>query len=101
MHSINNLFDLQGKTALVTGASSGLGRGFAQTLAEAGADVVITGRNKEGLNETEALLKKAGGRILKVVADMSAPADVSRLMEETLSTFGQLAHRREQCGDYT
>jgi NAD(P)-dependent dehydrogenase (short-subunit alcohol dehydrogenase family) len=90
MHSINKLFDLRGKTALVTGASSGLGRGFAQTLVEAGADVVITGRSRDGLEQTGVILERAGGRILKVVGDMSAPADVIRLMDETVSTFGRL-----------
>lgn len=90
MHSIGNLFNLHGKTALVTGASSGLGRGFAQTLAEAGADVVITARNIDSLNETEAILKRSGRRILKIVADMSVHADVIRLMDETVSKFGQL-----------
>lgn len=90
MHSMENVFNLQGKTALVTGASSGLGRGFAKTLAEAGAQVIITGRNKDGLDETEALLKPSGGKILTVIGDMSLPDDVARLMDEIVSTFGRL-----------
>ncbi len=90
MHSIANVFNLQGKTALVTGASSGLGRGFAKTLVEAGADVVITGRSIEGLKETEAILKPSGGKILSVIGDMSIPGDVARLMDEIVSTFGRL-----------
>jgi gluconate 5-dehydrogenase len=90
MHSLENVFNLQGKTALITGASSGLGRGFAKTLAEAGADVVITGRNRDGLKETEALLVPFGGKILGVIADVSIPTDVERLMEEIVSRFGRL-----------
>ena len=75
MSSGKNSFNLEGKTALVTGASSGLGRSFAQTLAEAGADVVIAARNLERLSETEAMLKKSGAKTLKIIADMSAPAE--------------------------
>lgn len=90
MPSGKNLFDLQGKTALVTGASSGFGRSFAMTLAEAGADVVISARNGERLTETEEILKKTGARVLKFVGDMSKPDDVSKMMEETVSRFKEL-----------
>src|SRR5512134_33285 len=90
MSSGRSLFNLEGKTALVTGASSGLGRGFAQTLAEAGAKVVIAARNLERLSETEAVIKKSGGKTLKIVADMSVPSDVKRMIDETVSTFGLL-----------
>jgi len=90
MSSGKNTFNLEGKTALVTGASSGLGRSFAQTLAEAGADVVIAARNLERLSETEAMLRKSGAKTLKIIADMSAPADVKRMIDEAVSKFGQL-----------
>ena len=73
MPSKKDLFNLEGKTALVTGASSGFGRSFAETLAEAGANVVISARNQERLTETETILKKQGGDVLKIVADMSKP----------------------------
>jgi NAD(P)-dependent dehydrogenase (short-subunit alcohol dehydrogenase family) len=90
MSSRKDLINLKGKTALITGASSGLGRSFAQTLAEAGADVVIAARNLERLSETEAMIEKVGGKTLKIVADMSVPADVTRMIDETVSKFGQL-----------
>ncbi|MBT3255774.1 MAG: SDR family oxidoreductase [Deltaproteobacteria bacterium] len=90
MSSGKNLFNLEGKTALVTGASSGFGRSFAQTLAEAGADVVISARNRERLTETEEILKKTGRKVLKIVGDMSNPEDVSRMIDETVSSFGEL-----------
>ncbi|MBI5584297.1 MAG: SDR family oxidoreductase [Deltaproteobacteria bacterium] len=87
MSAAKDLFNLQGKTALVTGASSGFGRSFALTLAEAGADVVISARNEERLAETEGLLKKTGVKVLKIVGDMSKPDDVSKMIDETVSRF--------------
>ncbi len=90
MPSGKELFDLEGKAALVTGAALGLGRSFAQTLAKAGADVAIADINQERLPETEEIIKKAGGKALKIVADVSNPADVARMVEETVSTLGRL-----------
>ncbi len=90
MSSGKDLFNLEGKTALVTGASSGFGRSFALTLAEAGAAVVISARNRERLTETEEILKKTGRKVLKIVGDMSNPEDVSRMIDETVSNFGAL-----------
>ena len=84
------LFDLEGKAALVTGAALGLGRSFARTLAEAGANVAIADINKQRLPETEEIIKEVGGRAVKIVADVSNPADVARMAEETVSTLGRL-----------
>ena len=90
MPSGKELFDLEGKTALVTGAALGLGRSFAQTLAKAGADVAIADINQERLPETEEIIKEVGGKALKILADVSNPADVARMVEETVSTLGRL-----------
>jgi gluconate 5-dehydrogenase len=90
MSSEKNLFNLEGKVALVTGAALGLGRSFAQTLAEAGADVVITDIDKDHLNETEGILNATGRRVLKILADVSSPRDVARMVDESASRFGQL-----------
>jgi NAD(P)-dependent dehydrogenase (short-subunit alcohol dehydrogenase family) len=84
------LFNLEGKAALVTGAALGLGRSFARTLAEAGADVAIADINQERLPETEEIIKEVGGKALKIVADVSNPANVARMVEETVSTLGRL-----------
>jgi NAD(P)-dependent dehydrogenase (short-subunit alcohol dehydrogenase family) len=84
------LFNLDGKAALVTGAALGLGRSFAQTLAEAGADVAISDIDKDHLDETEGILKATGRKVLKIVADVSNPGDVARMVDETVSTLGQL-----------
>jgi len=85
-----NFFNLEGKVALITGAALGLGRSFAQTLAEAGADVVIVDIKKDQLNETEGILKKTGRKVLKIVADVSDPTDVARMADETVATLDRL-----------
>lgn len=90
MPSEKNLFNLQGKTALVTGAALGLGRSFAQTLAEAGADVVIADLDSERLQETEALVEESGRNVHAIAADVSNPEDVTRMIIQTISKFQSL-----------
>jgi NAD(P)-dependent dehydrogenase (short-subunit alcohol dehydrogenase family) len=75
-----NPFDLTGKTILVTGASSGLGRQCAITASEQGATVVITGRNKERLQETFSLLTGTGHRMIE--ADLTIQADINALVDQ-------------------
>jgi len=84
------LFNLEGKVALVTGAALGLGRSFSGALAEVGADVVIVDIDKDNLIETEQILNKTGNRVLKIVADLSNPAEVVRMVDETVSSLGRL-----------
>ena len=71
--SVLDLFRLDGKVAIVTGASSGLGVAFAQALAEAGADVVLGARRVDRLEETRALVEAAGRRALAVPTDVADP----------------------------
>ncbi|MFZ4520168.1 MAG: SDR family NAD(P)-dependent oxidoreductase [Bacteroidales bacterium] len=73
-----NAFDLKGKTVLVTGASSGLGRQTAITASEYGARVIITGRNAVRLDETFQSLHGDGH--LQVIADLTIQADIDRLV---------------------
>src|SRR5262245_12137662 len=77
--------NLNKATALVTGGSSGIGRGIAQTLIAAGARVAITGRHQERLHRTA---KELGAHAIQ--ADVSREADVERTMREVLATFGHL-----------
>lgn len=81
------LFDLSGKTALITGASRGLGQAIAVGLSEAGATVAITSRSLKSLDETSALISAAGGKAILIELDVRSVADISakigRLIDQT------------------
>ncbi|WP_020121961.1 SDR family NAD(P)-dependent oxidoreductase [Streptomyces canus] len=87
---VPELFRLDDKVALVTGASSGLGVAFAQGLAEAGAHVVLAARRAEGLRKTAELVEAAGRRALTVLTDVSDPAACEQLTVRTLAEFGRV-----------
>ncbi len=74
------LFDLTGKTCLVTGAASGLGRAFAEGFASYGAEVVCADRDEEGAAETVLLIGEAGGRARAVAADVAEAASVKSMV---------------------
>lgn len=90
MPTTEELFDLSGHIAVVTGAGSGLGSIFSQALAEAGADVVCADVNLEGADETAAMIETLGKRALVMRTDVTREADVNRLVEEARRTFGRL-----------
>jgi NAD(P)-dependent dehydrogenase (short-subunit alcohol dehydrogenase family) len=85
-----DLFRLDGRVAIVTGASSGLGVAFAQGLAEAGADVVLGARRVDRLAETASLVEKAGRRALVVETDVSDPDACTALVEGAMTAFGKV-----------
>ncbi|HEY0375087.1 MAG TPA: glucose 1-dehydrogenase [Amnibacterium sp.] len=83
-------FDLTGRTAVVTGSTRGLGRAFARALAEAGANIVIVGRNAAGAAEVEQELGALGVGTLVVLADMTVRADIERMLAEGVDRFGRV-----------
>jgi len=87
----NNLFDLTGKVALVTGGNKGLGKAMARGLAEAGADVVIASRNESELKSSLAeVLDGTGVRGEYIVADVSVRDDVKRLARTAVERMGKV-----------
>jgi NAD(P)-dependent dehydrogenase (short-subunit alcohol dehydrogenase family) len=82
------LFDLAGRTALVTGASSGLGRSIALTLASAGASVVLVARRAAELAEARSEITRSGGRAESIAADLSDRAALRRCAQEASRPFG-------------
>lgn len=82
--------DLSGKVAIVTGAGSGIGQGIALALADQGVSLVICGRRDEPLKETARQIEEAGGRVIAFQADVSNTADVQRVVNTALETFGRL-----------
>jgi NAD(P)-dependent dehydrogenase (short-subunit alcohol dehydrogenase family) len=81
-------FNLDGRVALVTGASRGLGRHFAGVLARAGASVVLAARNREKLAEAAAEIEKAGGRAVVVPLDVASGASVRQCWSEAERALG-------------
>ena len=81
---------LAGKTALITGASKGLGKAMALALAEAGARVVLASRNLELLDETAATVRKLGAEAAVFQTDVTNEAQVLRLEKEVTAKFGKI-----------
>lgn len=88
--SVLDLFRLDGRVALVTGASSGLGSGFARTLAEAGADVALAARRAGELERTAAAVRERGRRALTMPMDVCDPAACEATANRTVAHFGRL-----------
>lgn len=88
--NVMSRFDLSGRTAVVTGATRGLGRAFARALAEAGADIVIVGRDADAAREVEVELAEVGHRTLTVLADITSRTEVERVLSEAVAHFGKV-----------
>jgi NAD(P)-dependent dehydrogenase (short-subunit alcohol dehydrogenase family) len=88
--SVLDLFRLNGAVAIVTGAGSGLGAGFAEALAQAGADVVIAGRRHPQLEATAEKVRHAGGACLAVPTDVTSPDACAALVDAAVAEFGHV-----------
>jgi len=104
---MQNLFDLHGKTAIITGANTGLGQGMCLALAEAGANIVGVGRSD--MSETQTLVESAGAAFLPVKADLLTLDPIDSILEQAVARFGEIhilinnagIIRREDAIDYT
>ena len=86
----DDLFRLDGKTAVVTGASSGLGIVFAHALAAAGASVVVSARRLDRLEQLAAEIEREGGQALAVACDVASEEDVDTLAAKAVDRFGKV-----------
>lgn len=89
-NSTNNLFDLSGKVAIVTGASRGLGQYFSRALAGAGADLVITSRTLAALEPFQQELAASGRRVLSLELDVTNHDSIQRMVAAAHEAFGQI-----------
>lgn len=83
-------FDLTGKVAVITGASRGLGRRFADALADAGADLVVTSRTASGLDDTLASIRAAGRRAVGLELDVRDDDSIAAFGEAAVAAFGRV-----------
>ncbi len=86
----NSLFNLSGKTAIVTGTSRGLGQYFARALANAGADIVLTSRNRASLSTFETEIQALGRRTLSRELDVRYQYSIEAMVADAESAFGHL-----------
>ena len=86
----SQLFNLEGRVAVVIGGTSGIGRALTRGLAEAGADVIATSRRQQQVDETAAEIEGLGRRSLAVASDVCDRSSLESLASEVLSRFGQI-----------
>ena len=98
MSGVLDRFRLDGKVAVVTGASSGLGVAFAMALAEAGADGALGARRVERLAETEAAVQALGRRAVSVATDVTRVEDCAALVERAVAELGRVDVRVNNAG---
>jgi 2-deoxy-D-gluconate 3-dehydrogenase len=93
-------YDISGKVAFITGAGRGIGKGIAQVLAEAGADIALNALTPRYVENTAAEIAKATGRhVVPVIADVTKPDDVQRAVDRVLKEFGRLDVLVNNLGD--
>jgi gluconate 5-dehydrogenase len=88
--AIKDLFDLSGRVAIVTGGSRGLGQEMAEGLAEAGAALMLCARREQWLTPTVTEMRAQGFTVEGMLCDVSKPADVTAVVERTMSAYGKI-----------
>ena len=88
--SVMDRFNLDGRVAVVTGGTRGLGAGFAEALADAGADIMLVGRDTERGHAVTQALTGRGATAAFTAADVTVPQDVTRILDTTLEWFGRV-----------
>ena len=90
---------LQGRVAIITGASKGIGRALAVRFAKEGAAVVCAARSADLVKETAAMVQKAGGKAIEVVGDLAKEADVQAMVAAGVKAFGKIDTLVNNAGD--
>src|SRR5262245_53684230 len=88
--TLNQLFSLADRVAIVTGGSRGLGQEMAEGLAEAGASLMLCARREQWLTPTVTAMRAQGFRVEGMVCDVSKPGDVQAVVDQTVTTFGRV-----------
>lgn len=87
---INSLFSLNERVAIVTGSGTGIGRGIALRLAQAGADVIIAGRRQSVIDEVSAQIKSMGRRSMAISTDITKKSQIIDLIQKVMDAFGKI-----------
>ena len=87
---ILEMFSLKGKSGIVTGAGSGIGKAIANGLVQAGAEIVIVGRNRERLEKAATEIEKFGGPVIALQADISKMEEIKKVVDRAVKEFGKI-----------
>jgi 2-dehydro-3-deoxy-D-gluconate 5-dehydrogenase len=87
---ILEMFSLKGKSGIVTGGGSGIGKAIAKGLVQAGAEIVIVGRNRERLEKAATEIEKFGGPVIALQADISKIEEIKKVVDRAVKEFGKI-----------